>query len=239
METKKNPSADIHQQRPLIFSFSLAVSLLITIILFEWRTKITETISLAIQPEDHMYEDLIEIPPTDHTPIPVPIKSAKLLQSLTVVEATVIEMTTDQIELGFDQEMLAESGIEQISVAHQPDEEEVADKIFIIVESPAEFTGGQTELWKFIRANLKYPKMARRMGIEGRVYIQAVIEKDGSLTNARVIKGIESACDQEALRVINLSPKWVPGKQRGRPVRTQVIIPIIYKLREGDFTPTH
>ncbi|MCK5701162.1 MAG: energy transducer TonB, partial [Cyclobacteriaceae bacterium] len=77
---------------------------------------------------------------------------------------------------------------------------------------------------------LKYPAQARRMGIEGKVFVQFVVDKDGTLTEVTAVKGIGAGCDQEAVRVIEGAPKWKPGKQRGRSVKVRMILPITFKL---------
>jgi protein TonB len=77
---------------------------------------------------------------------------------------------------------------------------------------------------------MKYPAQARRMGIEGKVFVEFVVDKDGTLTEVKTVKGIGAGCDEEAVRVIQSAPKWKPGKQRGRPVKVRMILPIIFKL---------
>ena len=93
------------------------------------------------------------------------------------------------------------------------------------------FEGGIIEFYKFVGKHLKYPAQARRMGIEGKVYVHFVVSKDGSLSDIKVVKGIGAGCDEEVLRIINMSPKWNPGKQRGNPVRVRMMMPITFKLQ--------
>ena len=108
--------------------------------------------------------------------------------------------------------------------------EEVAEEIFTIVEEPAAPVGGMEAFYKFVRKNLKYPSQARRMGIEGKVYVQFVVDKDGTITDVKAVKGIGAGCDEEAVRVINKSPRWNPPKQRGKPVKQRIILPITFQL---------
>ena len=93
-----------------------------------------------------------------------------------------------------------------------------------------QFPGGLEAFGKFLSKNLNYPKEARNGGVEGRVYVQFVVEKDGKLTGLRSVRGIGSGCDEEALRVFGLSPIWDPGTQRGNPVRVSYTVPIFFKL---------
>ena len=104
------------------------------------------------------------------------------------------------------------------------------DKIFIVVEHSAAPEGGLNEFYQFISSKIKYPAKARRMGIEGKVYVEFIVEKNGSLTDIKTIAGIGGGCDEEALRVIGMAPKWNPGKQRGKPVRQKMNIPIYFRL---------
>ena len=104
------------------------------------------------------------------------------------------------------------------------------DEVFNLVEEMPEFPGGDEARTKFLNKNLKYPKLAREKDIEGTVYIEFIIEKDGSLSKIKVKRGIGGGCDEESLRVIKLMPKWKPGKQDGEEVRTQFVLPIKFIL---------
>ena len=104
------------------------------------------------------------------------------------------------------------------------------DEVFTIVEDPAHPKGGMDEFYKLISEKMKYPLEARTKGIEGRVFIEFIINTDGSLTDIKTLKGIGSSCDEEAARVVSLSPPWVPGKQRGVAVRQRMVLPVTFKL---------
>ena len=105
-----------------------------------------------------------------------------------------------------------------------------ADEVFDVVEESPEFPGGMEAWNNFLKDNLKYPSQARRMGIEGTVYLVFEIKTDGSVHNIELLRGIGAGCDEEAMRVIGKSPKWTPGKQRGRLVNVRMRIPIRFKL---------
>ena len=98
------------------------------------------------------------------------------------------------------------------------------------MEDQPGFPGGMPAFYEYVSKNLKYPNQARRMGIEGRVFVQFVVGKNGSITDVTAIKGIGAGCDEEAVRVIKSSPNWSPGKQRGKPVKVRMILPITFKL---------
>lgn len=118
----------------------------------------------------------------------------------------------------------------QIDVPLPPEHAPKVEKIFSFVEESPEFPGGEEKLMKFLTTNLKYPQIARENAVEGNVYVKFIIEKDGSITNIQVARGIGYGCDQEAVRVVKTMPKWEPGKQRGTPVRSRFILPFKFKL---------
>lgn len=108
------------------------------------------------------------------------------------------------------------------------------DTVFSVCEEMPEFPGGSEKFMEYLSSNIKYPEEAKEKGISGRVLIQFVIEKDGSVTNVKVMKGIGALCDDEAVRVVKSMPKWKPGKQEGKPVRVNYILPVSFKLDEGE-----
>lgn len=104
-----------------------------------------------------------------------------------------------------------------------------SDNIYTKVDVLPKFPGGIKEFLKFTAENLKYPKQAKKNGVQGRVFCKFIVEKDGALTNIEIVRGLGSGCDEEALRLLNLSPKWIPGTRNGRPVRVSYVIPIMFQ----------
>jgi protein TonB len=92
------------------------------------------------------------------------------------------------------------------------------------------FQGGMEQLIKFLSANITYPAMAKQEGVQGRVFVNFVVEADGSVTNVKVLRGIGGGCDEEAVRVVNSMPNWTPGMQRGEAVRVSFNLPIRFTL---------
>lgn len=224
MDAKKNPSADLENLRPLLFGTGLVITLALMVLAFNWQT--TENATPVRMRALKETDDLVEIPPTEQLPPPPPQK----IQPLKVVEVPDEEKITEELTITLDQETVAEFTPETAQVEVQQEAEET-DQIFMVVESEAEFKGGRTALVKFVSENLKYPNQARRMGIEGKVFLSAVIEKDGSVTNVQVLKGIGAGCDEEAVRVVSKLPSWIPAKQRGRPVRSRITVPITFVMQ--------
>lgn len=224
MITKKSPKADLSRKSGLFLSIGLMVSLAIVIVAFEWKSYDQGSL-VDLGTVDDNFEDIMEVPPTQQPPPPPPV-----IQQPEIIEVPDEEVIEQEIEVKLDIEVTEETVIEDIVFEEAP-EEEVADQIFTIVEDQPSFQGGGNAAFlKWVGEHLKYPSQAQRMGIEGRVYVQFVIEKDGSITDVKAIKGIGGGADEEAVRVIKSAPKWEPGKQRGKPVRVRMILPIMFKL---------
>lgn len=111
-------------------------------------------------------------------------------------------------------------------------------EVFILVEEAPSFPGGMDAFYRYVGENIGYPKSAREEGITGRVYVQFIVEKDGSLSDIKTVKGIGGGCDEEAVRVIANAPEFIPGKQRGKAVRVRMVLPIIFSIAGSENLPT-
>lgn len=223
MEEKKNPKADLSRRSALFMNIGLSASLLLVIVAFEWRTY-DDSGLMDLGNIDDDFEDIMEIPPTEQPPPPPP-----KVQLPEIIEVPDEEEIEEEIEVELDVEVTEETVIEDIVFEEAPDEEAV-DEVFTIVEDQPEFPGGMQAFYKYVADNMDYPSQARRMGIEGRVYVQFVVDKVGNVTEVKSVKGIGAGCDEEAERVLREAPKFKPGKQRGRAVKVRMVLPIIFKL---------
>jgi len=223
MEVKKTPDADLNKKSGLFLNIGLVVSLLIVISAFEWKFYDDGNLVDLGQVRDD-FEEMLEIPPTEQPPPPPP-----KIQQPEIIEVPDEEEIEEEIEVDLDVEITEDEAIEEIISEEAPEEEDV-DKVFNIVEQQAEFKGGMSKFYEYVRKKMKYPAQARRMNIEGKVFVQFVVERDGSITDVIAIRGIGAGCDEEAKKVIRESPKWNPGKQRGRAVRVRRVIPITFRL---------
>jgi protein TonB len=226
MELKKNPKADINKKSTLFLNIGLVVSLSLTFFAFEYKFYDEGPAMDLGQVEDNM-EEIMDIPPTQQPPPPPP-----KIQLPEIVEIPDEEEIEDEIELDLDLDMTEDTEIQDIIFDDDPGDEEV-DQIFTIVEQQAQPPGGIQAFYDYVARELsdKYPRQAQRMGIEGTVYVQFVIEKDGSLTDVKAVKGIGGGCDEVAAEVVRNAKAWLPGKQRGVAVRSQRVIPIKYVLQ--------
>lgn len=122
------------------------------------------------------------------------------------------------------------SSEKQEEISEKQESRAAEGEVFMVVEEMPEFPGGMGECMKWLGQNIKYPADAKEKGVEGRVIVQFVVEKDGTIVNAKVVRGVDPDLDAEALRVVNQSPKWKPGKQKGEAVRVKYTLPIMFKL---------
>ncbi|MCR5191779.1 MAG: energy transducer TonB [Bacteroidales bacterium] len=144
------------------------------------------------------------------------MKKTIFLKSLLTIAAMLLSYSTIQ----------AQVTIEDTVVVN-----EVEEEIFVFVEDFPEFPNGEENMYKYLGSNIKYPKDALENGIQGTVVVKFVVEKDGTISNVKAIRKIGGGCDEEAVRVVKRMPRWKPGKQRGKPVRTEFTLPIQFKLR--------
>lgn len=223
MELKKDPKADLTKKSTFFFSIGLLVTMSLVLAAFEWR-QYEATVADLIQRRADVFEETIEVPPTDIPPPPPP-----QVQAPVIVEVPDEEEIEEDIQVNLDIEVSQDTKVEEVQVKVEEVKEE-SDEIFTIVEESAAPKGGMAAFYKYVGDKMKYPPQARRMGIDGKVFVEFVINKDGSITDVKAVKGIGAGCDEEAVRVVQSAPAWTPGKQRGKPVKQRMVLPITFKL---------
>lgn len=225
MEIKKYPKADLAQYRGVIFGFSLLATMGLVVTAFEWRSTEKTVVELQ-QRNENTFEVLADVPPTEiQEPPPVQAPSSR------IVEVPDEELIEDENKITFDIEMSQDTRVQEFTLPEaKPEEQEDTEEIFVVVESTASPKGGLPAFYQDIGMRMRYPAQARRMRIEGRVFLEFVVNKDGSIQDVRVVKGIGAGCDEEAVRVIETSEAWNPARQRGKPVRQRMILPITFRL---------
>jgi protein TonB len=225
MEVKKTPKADLENKKTLFFEIGLILALVIVLVSFEYKSYDKITIDLASRVVQDVPEDIIPI--TEQKVKPPPPPPPKQVTQIKIVEDDV----EVEDELDIDVEADDQTEVEEY-VPPVEDEEEVDEaEIFTVVESMPTFPGGMGALMKYLAENIKYPPLAKESGIQGRVFINFVVEPDGSISNVKVLRGIGGGCDEEAVRVVKNMPKWSPGKQRGKPVRVSYNLPVKFTLQ--------
>jgi protein TonB len=225
MEIKKTPKADLENKKTLFFEIGLILALVVVLVSFEYKSYDKVTIDLASRVVQDVPEEIIPI--TEQKVKPPPPPPPKQVTQIKIVEDDV----EVEDELDIDVEADDQTEVEEY-VPPVEDEEEVEEaEIFTVVESMPTFPGGMGALMKYLAENIKYPPLAKESGIQGRVFINFVVEPDGRISNVKVLRGIGGGCDEEAVRVIKSMPKWKPGKQRGKAVRVQYRMPIKFTLQ--------
>ena len=232
MEIKKSRKADLEGGKGLSILMGIVVGLAVLFVGFEWGTQ-EKTIQKDEGIADIIAEEEIDITRQEETPPPPPSPPPveQVAEVLNVVEDDVEVENTDLLS-SEDNQAEAQTQTYVPPVVKVEEEEESSQQIFMVVEEMPEFPGGQAALMSFIAKSIKYPVVAQENGIQGRVTCSFVVNKDGSIVDAEVIRGIDPSLDKEALRVINTMPKWKPGKQRGKPVRVKFTVPINFRLNQ-------
>ena len=229
MEIKKTPKADLENRRTLFTEIGLVVALLVVWGAFSYSTKEKAVASLGEDTQVVEVEDMVPI--TEETPPPPP-------------EAPKIPVLSDQIDIVEDDikvddnfmslEDDASLGVEIMDYVEEVKEEVVEEEAipFMLVEEKPSFNGGDAnEFSKWVNSKLQYPEIAKENGVQGRVTLQFTVNPDGSVSNVKVLRGVDSSLDKEAVRVVSMSPKWKPGKQRDRAVKVTYTFPVIFQLR--------
>jgi protein TonB len=228
MELKKSTKADLEVKKNMFFLIGLVAALGITLVAFEWSTKPQKADSLGSIQTQEVEEEIIPITREQEVKPPPPPPPPKVVEVLTIVDNDV--KIEDELEIE-DTEADNQTFIDVAPVVQTQEEEEEEAQVFYIVEDMPEFPGGELALRKYIANAIKYPVIAQENGIQGKVYVTFVVDKDGGISDARIARGVDPSLDKEALRVVNSLPKWKPGKQRGKPVRVSYTVPINFVLQ--------
>ena len=226
MEIKKSPKADLENKRSMFILIGFVLAFGFTYICFEW----TNTEVTVHEVEDtfiNQSEDLI-IPQTTQieTPPEKIEKPKEVVQQVLKVVSDEVE-TTATVEI---QEQSTEEAIEFTPMDVQ-EEEEAEEEIFQVVEKMASFPGGNAKLMEFLRKELVYPQIAIDNNVQGRVFVQFVVNRDGSIQDVKVTRGVDPILDEEAIRIVKKMPKWVPAEQRGKTVRSRFTLPVMFKFK--------
>lgn len=228
MEIKKSPKADLEGKKTTGVLIGLVLILAAMFVAFEWTERdVVSTADSGIQ-EVAFEEEMVPITEQEEPKqAPPPPEAPKVEEVLQIADNDAnVEETTIQSN---------EDKGEAVEIKYVPavvEEEEVEEQqIFQVVEEMPEFPGGMAECMKFLAKNIKYPTIAQENGVQGRVIVQFVVNKDGTIVDPVVVRSVDPYLDKEALRVIKAMPKWKPGKQRGKAVRVKYTVPVTFRLQ--------
>ena len=228
MELKKNPKADLEKRKGIYIELGLIIALAAALVAFNVKSYDQEEIQVTERTVIDEVEEVVITTPPEETPPPPEPEAPEVITEVHVIdnnqesdnEIGIINMDlTDDIEMG-----------EAVAAAPEEEEEIKEDIVYVVVEQVAEFPGGEEALYKYLKDNIVYPNIARQTGIEGKVYIRFVVEKDGSISNVKVMRDIGGGCGEEAMRVVKSMPKWKPAKQQTRTVRSEFNLPVNFSF---------
>lgn len=220
MEPKKSEKADVDRRRGLFFLIGLTFSLVFVVVVLNWEQAQGEIDTPMGNLELEEEEELIDITRQEQkSPPPPPPPQIEEVPDEEEIEEEVVDMDIEATE-DTEIETIVEEGPEEVD----------EDEVFVMVEDNPSFPGGQEAMFAFIGKNVQYPRMEQENNITGRVTVSFIVEKDGSISNVKVLKGVSPGLDKEAIRVIKSMPKWSPGQQQDRKVRVKVTIPIFFRL---------
>jgi len=229
METKKNDKVNLERQKGVFLQLGLVIVLALCLIAFEWSSSSRKVSAFDAVTEEVMEEEMIPITEMEQPEPEAPPEVPKVTEIFEIVDDDVAienEILFEDDEADFDEEIQ----MYDFEVTEEQEEEE--EQIFVIVEDMPTFHGGDVDKFRdWVQSRVKYPQIAAENGIQGRVFIMFVVEPDGSVSNVTILRSVDPALDNEAKRVVESSPKWVPGKQRGAPVRVRFSMPINFQLQ--------
>ena len=229
MEIKKTPKADLENKKSTWLLVGYVIVLAFMFIAFEW-TKRDVKIDTSQAITDLVFEE--EIIPITEQPEqaapPPPPAAPPIAETLTIVED---DADVEETTIATSEETNQAVEIKYVPVAVEEEEPE-EQTIFEVVEQMPEFpNGGMAGLMQYLSKNIKYPTIAQENGTQGRVTVQFVVNRDGSIVDAKVLRGVDPYLDKEAIRVISSMPKWKPGMQRGKAVRVKYTVPVMFRLQ--------
>lgn len=230
MEVKKTPKADLENKKSTWLLVGYVIVLAFMFIAFEWTERDVK-IDTSQAVTDLVFEEEIEIPITEQPEQlpPPPQEAPSIAETLTIVDD---DTEVEETEIASTEETGQAMEIKYVAPTVEEEEDPEEQTIFEVVEQMPEFpNGGMAGLMQFLSKNIEYPTIAQENGTQGRVTVQFVVNKDGSIVDAKVLRGVDPYLDKEALRVINSMPKWKPGMQRGKPVRVKYTVPVMFRLQ--------
>ncbi len=224
MELKKSKKASLENKRGLFFRISFVIILSAVLLAFEWKSPYGDVITLTGGNGGDGGEVL---PPITRVKVKPPAPKPKLIELLNIIEDDKIleeEAIFESTESGEELEVPTEEiGFEPII------DDVVID--YVLIQHKPEFPGGMNALMSFINSNIKYPEIAKDMGIDGTVAVEFIIDTKGNVTDVSIYQSVNKYLDNEAIRVANLFPRWKPGKQSGKAVNVKFVLPIKYRLQ--------
>ncbi len=232
MEVKKSPRVDLQRYKATFFLTGLVMTLCSVLLVFNCERRDTLDTEIIQTRGPEVEQEVIPMTTQEEElQVPPPPEAPKIITKINLVDH---EVNLDDNVDPFDTELDEDQGVDIYEWKDEgPAEDEVdEDAVFFIVEEMPKFQNGDLNTFRrWVASRLRYPEIAAEGGLQGKVQIKFVVERDGSVTNVKVVRGVDPLLDNEAMRVVKQSPKWTPGKQRGKPARVGYTIPVVFYLR--------
>ena len=229
MEIKKSPKADLENKRSLFLQIGFVVTLGIALFAFEFNFgEAQETQSFAAK-SVAAEEEIVQTTQQEQQQQQPEVAPQQIMSDVLNIVRNDVKVSD---ELDLNMEDTKEAAPITIPTAAKKEEPVEEEEIFFVAEDMPTFNGKEASVGfrEYVAKNLKYPDIAAENGIQGTVYVQFVVEPSGSVSNVKVLRGVDPALDKEAVRMVQSSPKWSPGKQRGKAVRVSFTFPIKFQL---------
>jgi protein TonB len=227
MNIKKNEKADLENKKTTFLQLGLVVTIALILIAFEWTTTDKKDNVFADLQEEVLEEEQAPITEEQEPPQETPPEV-----NVTDIFEIVDNDVKIENEILFNDLVTEDTQVAMYTWNPVQEEEEVKDDVFMIVEDMPTFRGGDVQRFSnWVKERVKYPQIAQENGIQGKVFIGFIVEADGTVSNVSVLRSVDKSLDDEAVRVVESSPKWNPGKQRGQPVRVRFSITVNFQLQ--------
>ena len=233
MEVKKSSKANLENLKGIFFEIGLIIALAFLFLAFEWKVNMKDKEDFIVTvPEELVEEEIIPITQQMLKPPPPPPPAPRITDLIEIVDEEI--NLDDVLEIEDVEANVANRRVYDFSGQGNGYGDEYGDEysdeaeVFAVVEDMPKFPGN---VQQWISKNIKYPMIAQENNIQGRVFVQFVIERDGSVTDVKVARSVDPSLDKEAIRVVKAMPKWTPGKQRNKPVRVSYTVPINFQLQ--------
>ena len=225
MEPKKSKKADLENKKGMYLQIGLVISLGLTLLAFEVKSKPKSDNTLGVRQDIQVDEEFVPITRQQEVTPPPPPPPPQVINVINIVSDEMDVDDSNPFE-DWDEDDL---DLTTINYAEKESDEE---EVFIIVEKMPSFKGeGSEGFRRYIAENLRYPAIASENGIQGRVFVQFAVNSRGEVVDVKVVRGVDPSLDKEAIRVIQSSPKWQAGEQRGKPVKVQFTFPVNFVLQ--------
>jgi len=228
MELKKSKKADLQGKRSLFLEIGFVLALALVLLAFEWTSRPAEVEGFQQETGSDLVQETVPVTRQQERKEPPPPPPPQSTEVINIVENDVViedELVLEESEADQDTRVSIDA------FASEEEEEEEEDQVFVVVEDMPSFQGkGLNAFANYVQRNLVYPLIAQENGIEGTVYLRFIVDKDGSVINVEVLRGVDPSLDKAAIEAVKRAPKWEPGKQRGKPVKVSCTMPISFTL---------